>query len=109
VVTNLSEKPSTPSTSVIDVDIMVLSIHRLFNKWLFDNNTIDDDSVSIRSQDNVPVFGYDIALLLPPPPFWNDYLSPFFLILSLVTWQYESEFPADSLSKRSRDSWSTIP
>jgi hypothetical protein len=49
VVTNLSKQPPTPTTTVVDVYIMVLSIYRLLHKWLLDHNAIHDDSVSVRS------------------------------------------------------------
>jgi hypothetical protein len=49
VVTNLSKQPSTPTTTVVDEYIMVLSIYWLLHKWLLDHNAIHDNSVPIRS------------------------------------------------------------
>jgi hypothetical protein len=64
---------------------MNLPINGLLHKRLFDDDTIDDDSVSISSENNVPIFRYDIGLLLPLPSLWNDDFSPVILVFGFVT------------------------
>jgi hypothetical protein len=64
---------------------MILPINGLLHKRLFDDDTIDDDSVSISSENNVPIFRYDIGLLLPLPSLWNDDFSPVILVFGFVT------------------------
>jgi len=72
---------------MIDINIMVFSIYRLLHERLLNNNAIHDDGVPVRPKNDIPILGYHITLLLPPPPLWDYHLSPFLLIFCFMAWQ----------------------
>jgi hypothetical protein len=87
---------------------MVLAIDWLLHKRLLDHHSIDNDSISICPQDDIPILGDNIGLLLALPPLGDDYFSPFFLVLRLVSGQNKSQLSSYPFSKRTRDSWTAI-
>lgn len=108
VVTNLSKQTSTTASSIVDVNIVILPVDRLFDKWLLYHDPIDDDCVPVRPQEHIPILGHLILLLLPFPSIRNDHFAPLIFIFRLVSRQHQAEFPPYPLPQWSRDARSAV-
>lgn len=104
-----AEESTTATSAVVDVHIMVLAIDRFLDERLLHDMAVDEDGVSIFTENDFARPG-DIGLeSLVLPAIGNNHRLPRVLILGLVPRKHEAELLADSLAERSWHTWSSVP
>jgi hypothetical protein len=114
--TDLSEKTSSTTSSEVDVHVVVLSVYGLLNERLLDDMTIDNNGISIVTQNDL-FASRDLAVLLIPiavsssalhPALGDIRRAPGIFTLAEGSWKNESDIPPDPLSKSSIHTRSSI-
>ena len=113
---DLAEKTSSTTPSEVDIHVVIFPINGLFDERLLDDLTIDNNGISIFTQDDL-FASRDLAVLLVPvtvpssalhPTFGNIRRTPGVFTLSEGPREDKSEIPPHPLSKSSIDTRSSV-
>jgi hypothetical protein len=113
---DLAEKTSSTTPSEVDIHVMIFPINGLFDERLLNDLTIDNDGISIFTQDDL-FTARDLAVLFVPvtvpssalhPTLWDIGRTPGVFTLTERSREDKSEIPPHPLSKSSIDTRSTV-